>query len=300
MGDSRFMQLNTFESYGSDGTLLYMSIPFSLIIICCFTFIIHCTESLAYSMRLAGVRTKQIAIAMAFVTSTLLISRLSNMFQAPLLGAMVDTTVIIGTQEALQVLEYHFRIIIIAAFLGASFGAFLTPTVVQLFQKAILHFQETGSVPRIAFRALKPRNLIKIIQTFRFPNLFHMPSFSFQGIPKQFLIINVFVTSIYVIGVLCSLLAGAYLPEFRSTAIQLSGIVNGMATIMFTIFVDPSGARVTDQAVNNQRSVSDVRRVVFFLQTGKMLGILILAQLFLKPFAHYILWVTKLIQQWVS
>ena len=42
------------------------------------------------------------------------------------------------------------------------------------------------------------------------------------------------------------------------------------------------------------------RRVVFFLQTGKMLGILILAQLFLKPFAHYILWVTKLIQQWVS
>jgi len=90
------------------------------------------------------------------------------------------------------------------------------------------------------------------------------------------------------------------MPEFRSTAIQLSGIVNGMATIMFTIFVDPPGARVTDQAVNQQRPVDDVRRVVFFLQTGKMLGILILAQLFLKPFAMYILWVTKIIKHWVS
>ena len=90
------------------------------------------------------------------------------------------------------------------------------------------------------------------------------------------------------------------MPEFRSTAIQLSGIVNGMATIMFTIFVDPPGARVTDQAVNQQRPVDDVRRVVFFLQTGKMLGILILAQLFLKPFSMYILWVTKIIKHWVS
>ena len=127
-----------------------------------------------------------------------------------------------------------------------------------------------------------------------------MPKLSFGSIPRQFLVMNVFVTSIYVIGVLCSLLAGAYMPEFRSTAIQLSGIVNGMATIMFTIFVDPPGARVTDQAVNQQRPVDDVRRVVFFLQTGKMLGILILAQLFLKPFAMYILWVTQIIKHWVS
>ena len=68
----------------------------SVILVCIFTFIIHTTESLAYSMRLAGVRTKQVAIAMAFVTSTLLVSRLSNMFQAPLLGAMVDSSILMG------------------------------------------------------------------------------------------------------------------------------------------------------------------------------------------------------------
>lgn len=271
----------------------------SLLIICFFTATIHFTETIAYSMRLAGVRTKKIAIAMAFVTSTLLVSRLSNMFQAPLLGAMVDTTVLIGTTDALQLLETQFRLIIVAAFIGALLGSFVTPTMVVLFQKAIFHFLETGSLPSVFLRTLKPKNTLAILKSFKFPTIKSLKNIQLSTLPKQFLIVNIFVTSIYVIGVLCSLLAGAYLPEFRSTAIQLSGIVNGMATVMFTIFVDPPGARVTDQAVNGLRPENDVRSVVFFLQCGKLLGILILAQLFLKPLTLYIMWVTELIKLWV-
>ena len=114
-----------------------MAFSFSLLFISFFTFVIHMTESLAYSMRLAGVRSKQIAIAMAFVTSTLLISRLSNMFQAPLLGFMVDSAIIQNSNAALLGLEQQFRIIILFAFFGSFMGAFLTPTAVYLFQKAI-------------------------------------------------------------------------------------------------------------------------------------------------------------------
>ena len=132
----------------------------------------------------------------------------------------------------------------------------------------------------------------------KLPSLNMLSTIQLKTLPKQFLIINIAVTSIYVIGVLCSLLAGAYLPEFRATAIQLSGIVNGMATILFTIFVDPPGARVTDQAMNQERDQHDVRSVVFFLQCGKLLGILVFAQLFLKPFTYYIMWVTTLIKLW--
>tara|TARA_Y200000002_G_scaffold373656_1_gene373128 strand:- start:115 stop:891 length:777 start_codon:yes stop_codon:yes gene_type:complete len=254
------------------------------------------TESLAYSMRLAGVRTKQIAVAMAFVTSTLLVSRLSNMFQAPLLGFMVDSAIIENSQSALLALESQFRIIILFAFFGAFMGAFFTPTAVFLFQKAIQNFQQTGSIPSLVLSALRPSRFIKILKSFRFPKISSLKNISIKSLPKGFLIFNVFVTSIYVIGVLCSLLAGAYLPEYRSTAIQLSGIVNGMATIMFTIFVDPSGARITDQAVNGVRSQNDVRSVVFFMQLGKMFGIFVLAQLFLWPFSNYIMWVTALIK----
>jgi len=271
-----------------------------LLIVCFFTFAIHCTESLAYSMRLAGVRTKQIAIAMAFVTSTLLVSRLSNMFQAPFLGIMVDSAVLEGSVSAVEALELQFRFIILAAFFGAAFGALLTPTAVGLFQKAILQFQERGSIPSLAFFALKPRNILKILKAFRLPDFSALKTISWKNLPKSFLIFNVGVTSIYVIGVLCSLLAGAYLPEFRATAIQLSGIVNGIATILFTIFVDPPGARVTDQAINGVRPENDVRSVVFFLQCGKLLGILILAQLLFKPMTLYIMMVTKFIKHFFA
>jgi hypothetical protein len=277
-----------------------MDMSLSLIIICFFTGLIHTTESLAYGMRLAGIRTKQIAIAMAFVTSTLLVSRLSNMFQAPLLGAMVDTTILINTQESILQLENNFRVIIFCGFLGAFLGALLTPTAVSLFQKAIINFQETGSIPRVIFRGLKPKNIIKIFKLAKFPRVAALKTLSLTDVPKGFLIANVIVTSIYVIGVLCALLAGAMLPEFRSTALQLSGIVNGMATILFTIFVDPPGARVTDQAANGKRSENDVRSVVFFLQLGKMLGILIFAQVLLRPLSYYIVWVTEIIKLWVS
>ncbi len=272
-----------------------MSLGHPLVFVCFFTFLIHVTESLAYCMRLAGVRTRKIAIALAFVTSTLLVSRLSNMFQAPLLGSMVDKTIKLGAGPALTMLEYQFRFVIFSAFLGSLAGAFLGPTIVKFFSAAITHFQKNGSVPKVIIFALKPRNIVKMVKSFRLPRLSMLSDISLKGIPKQFLIINVVVTSIYTIGVLCSLLAGAYVPELRSTASQLSGIVNGLATIMFTIFVDPSGARITDGAVNGERPMSDVKSVVFFLQMGRIFGTLILSQILFKPFAIYIMWATRTI-----
>lgn len=260
----------------------------SLFIVCFFTFVIHLSESIAYSMRLAGVRTRQIAIALSFVMTTLFISRLSNMFQAPLLAVMVDKTILIGTQAAFSHLIFNFRIVIFSAFLGSMMGAFLTPTIVFLFQKAILRFLHRGSVPLLAIQIFHPRNFMEIIRAFRVPTLESFKHISLKNIPKTFLILNILVTSIYTIGVLCSLLAGLYLPQYRSTAIQLSGLVNGIATIFLTLIVDPSGARITDQAAHGLRPENDVRSVVFFLLLGRIFGILILSQILFMPFSLYI------------
>ncbi len=263
-----------------------------LLFVCLFTFLIHVTETLVYGMRLAGVRTRQIAIALSFVTSSLLISRLSNMFQAPLLGTMVDSAIAQGTPETL---EGYFRIILFAGFLGTLIGAFLSPTMIVLYQRAIVHFLSYGSIPKMAVHALKPRNLLAIARSFRLPRFASIKQMSMASLPKSFLILNIAVTAVYSIGVLCSLLAGACLPELRATAIQLSGIVNGIATILFTLFVDPAGARITDQAIHGVRPESDVRSVVFYLQMGRLFGILIVAQLMFTPFTQYIIWVTRMV-----
>ncbi|NDC82265.1 DUF2837 family protein [bacterium] len=270
----------------------------SLIVVGFFTTVIHLTESLAYSMRLAGVRTRQIAVSLSFVTSTLLISRLSNMFQAPLLGTMVDSTVMMPHANAIHILEMQFRWIILCGFLGSFLGFALTPTMVQVFAIGITKFSISGSVPRLAISFFSPRRLLKFIKMLRVPSVASLHTISVKRLPKTPLILNAIVTSVYTIGVLCSLLAGAMLPEFRSTANQLSGIVNGIATILFTLFVDPAGARVTDQAIHGIRPEADVRSTVFFLQFGRLFGTLVLSQVLLMPFTHYILWVTRILARW--
>eukprot|EP01047_Picozoa_sp_COSAG01_P000161 COSAG01_NODE_2_length_63927_cov_1357.611941_46_plen_271_part_00 len=263
-----------------------------LLWVCFFTFLIHMTESLAYTMRLVGVRTRQIAIAMSFVTSTLLISRLSNMCQAPFLGLLVDYAILDGSQGAIDGLIRSFRMVILAASFGVLMGMFLTPMAVSIFRRAITRFLKGGSLPGLILYGLRPSSILKGINLFKLPRLMMFRGLVWKALPKGFLMANIGVASIHCIGVLCALLAGALFPDFRSTAIQLSGIVNGIATVLLTMFVDPPGARVTDEAVHGKRSEDEVRSVVFFMQLGKLFGILIVSQLLLVPLARYIVWVT--------
>lgn len=270
----------------------------TVLIVSIFTFLIHLTESLAYSMRYAGLKTKQIAIAMSFVTSTLLVSRLSNMFQAPLLGKMVDNTGTTVNSAAIHQLMIDFRFIILAGAVGTTAGILLSPSFVNVFKLAIGKFLDVGSLPKMAILALKPSNTLKIIKCFRLPRLSMLNGVSISNIPKTFLVMNMFVTSIYTIGVLCSLYAGANLPLLKATAVQLSGIVNGIATILLTIIVDPEGARVTDQAMHGKRPISDVKTVVVFLLFSRLLGTLVVAQILFLPGSKYIMSVTEIIAKY--
>lgn len=264
----------------------------TLAIVCFFTAIIHMSESLALSMRLAGVRTKQIATSISFVNVSFLISRMSNMLQAPLLGAMVDSAV--RTGEA-AVLGVNFRYIILASFIGNLLGAFFTPTMVNVFEKGIIIFEQQGSIPRLIRAALMPRNIIKIFKSFRLPHVSSLKDIHYKNIPHGFLYLNICVVGIYAVGVLASLYAGALLPDMRATAVQLSGIVNGMATILLALMVDPSGAYITDQAVRGKRPINDVRTMIFYLLSGRLIATAILAQLIFIPSTEYIIYVAKFI-----
>ena len=270
-------------------------ISHSSIIIFVFTFLIHFTESSVYTLRLAGVRTKRIATALSLITSALLISRLSNMVQAPFVGLLVDQSVIEGP-ESISVLILIFRSFIVSACLGSIVGALCSATTVKLLEKFILKFEKSGSFIKTVLACLNPRSILKIKHYAHRPKLSALKTLSLKTIPKGFLIINVFVTAIYTIGVLCALLAGAMLPEFRATAIQLSGIVNGIATILLATFVDPIGAQITDQTQAGIRSENELKSVVTFLLLGRIVGTLVIAQVLLLPFSHYIAFITQIIQ----
>lgn len=51
--------------------------------------------------------------------------------------------------------------------------------------------------------------------------------------------VNMIITAIYTIGVLSALYAALIAPEIASTAMMASGLINGIATILLVIFIDP-------------------------------------------------------------
>ena len=261
--------------------------------VCILTGLIHFSETIATSMRLSGMRTRQVATSLSFVITALLISRLANMLQAPFLGGLVDSAIFHGHVEALA---GEFRMIIFAAFVGNVIGAIALPSAVALFTGAIREFEQVGSIPRVFFMMFRPSIFKKMIRSLRLPSRNSFKGISLKGIPRTFLWLNVAMVSIYTVGVLSSLYAGALVPSFRTTASQLSAIVNGVATILLVLMVDPTAAHIMDQAVKGKRPEGDVRSVVFFLVSGRIIGTLMVSQLLFFPASLYIRSVTLLVK----
>ena len=117
---------------------------------------------------------------------------------------------------------------------------------------------------------------------------------SINKIPPTFLLLNLLITSVSTIGVLAAIYAGAIVPEYRITASQLSGIINGEATILLALVVDPQAAIITDQTLQGQRSEQEAKTMVAFLVGGKIIGT-VLSQFIFVGAAKIIVLITKMI-----
>src|SRR5437764_7504803 len=109
-----------------------------LAIICGLTLIIHLIGTLAYSVRIAGVRTRRIAVSFALFNVLVLVSRTANSFQGPFLAKRVEQTL---AHAAAHSLVADFRWLLLSATCATVLGAFLIPTFQRLFSRAVMHFQ---------------------------------------------------------------------------------------------------------------------------------------------------------------
>lgn len=277
-----------------------------LLIVAGLTALIHAVNTLIYGVRLSGVRTERLATAISLFNVVFLVASTANMIQAPLLASIVDRAINAGLsaggvgspvyRQHLAVLEEDMRVVILAASVGTLLGALAIPPFVQLFSRIIMLFDEVGSVPRLVGMVFfSPRRVRRFLAQARMPRARTLrAAVRTRGLPKTFLIMNVLVIGIYTIGVLSALYAGALFPEFRSTATLLSGIVNGIATVLVATIVDPTAARITDQALRGVRPEADVKAMVAYLAGTRLLGTL-LAQLLFLPAAEWIRFVAQLI-----
>ena len=274
--------------YGSVSTLdsiegvLRMTLHLQLVFL--FTFIIHLISTLAYALRIAGVRTGRIAVSFALFNVLILFSRTSNTFQAPLLAKHVERSILGG---AAANIETDLRWMIVAASVATIVGMLLIPTFQRLFTKAIESFGNYRSIPRLLLRVFTPSGLQHIGEAASMPTRKNFSLLNFRLAPRKILLYNVVATSLLTVGVFASLYAGYLRPELRVTANNLSPVVNALSTILLYVFIDPYLSLLTDDVVAGRTSQAHFRKCVVLFASSRLVGTL-LAQLLLVPAARII------------
>jgi hypothetical protein len=248
------------------------------------TFIVQGVQIGAYAARLAGVQTKRIATSISLFNLLMTTGRLANLFVVFFVGPLSDQAGnavrdLQGNPAAVslwqQTFDLQLRLIVLAGTGGMILFAALLPMFTYLFRRGVRSFEARGSVPHSLARLVSVRVLLDVLRSQRLPTWAEIRSYDWRPVPKRLLIFNTLVMCVYAIGVQASYLASVLDVNVARTATSLSGVINGIGTIAFTLFVDPTSAMITDQAVHGKRSIEEVRSMVFYLSLTAILGTLI-------------------------
>ena len=263
-----------------------------LFLICFLTFVIHLIGTLAYSVRIAGVRTKRIAVSLALFSILMLVSRTSNSFLGPFLAKRVETN--LGAHASGALLG-DFRWLLASASLATIAGAVLIPTFQRVFCRAVLHFQVHRSIPKLILHAVFKGGLSYVRTAARVPAAATMTVMrSGHGVSGRITLLNVGATALWTVGVFAALYAGALDPSVRVTSSTLSSIVNGGATIMMAVFIDPHMSGMTDDVVEGKVTEGQFRKAIVWLVGSRLAGT-VAAQALLVPAAVLIASIARVI-----
>lgn len=260
-----------------------MHIDVQLIVICLLTAGINLIGTLAYAARIAGVRTRRIAMSFALFNILVLVSRTSNSFLGPFLAKRIESRLASGGGAALA---DDFRLVLASASIAVFVGILLVPTGQRMFAAAIGYFQKTRSTARLILRTATPSGLHAIRESIALPAKAHLHDLARPlGVGWGVLVANVLAQALITVGVLASLYAGYLNPDFRVTASQLSAVVNGFATILLFALIDPQLSVMTDDVVEGRISEPLFRRTIVWISLSRLAGTVLAQAVFLPAAA---------------
>ena len=82
------------------------------------------------------------------------------------------------------------------------------------------------------------------------------------GVSMPIIGLNVVAMALWTLGVFASLYAGYLKPELRVTCSDLSSVINGIATILMFVFIDPQVSVITDDVIEGRISDGRFRRAI--------------------------------------
>lgn len=263
-----------------------------VIIVLVLTVIISIIATLAYAVRIVGVKTGRIAVASAVFSIFALISRTANSIQAPLLSKKIENTIRIGNSENLL---YIFRWILFSTTIATIIGALLMPTFIKILGKAVESFSINRSIPKLLLHGFSKSGIEQFKSSVTKPRKENLSQLrNFKMMPKKVILLNTLAFSALTVGSLASLYAGCLNPALRTTCSSLSSVITGVATLLMVIFVDPYVSILTDDVIKGKCTEIQFNKCIIFIVGGLIVGT-ILAQFLLVPAAEVISFIAKVI-----
>ena len=260
-----------------------------ILLVALFTFVIHLTATLSLGVRIVGLRTSRWAVSFALFNVMVLVSRLANTLQAPLLAKTVETNIQAGQFDKIA----DFQWIIGFSTLATLTGIVFFPSFHRLMGKAVERYYHHRSISKLFIHGLSFRVMREVPTYLKWPDQANWQHVSKNhNVPISIFLLNVVANAVITISVLATLYAGYLNPDLRSTAASMSGMINGIATIILVLFIDPTIALLADEVTAGQHSAGYFRRYIILILLARLAGT-ILAQFLLVPFSYVIIWVAE-------
>jgi hypothetical protein len=259
-----------------------------IISVCILNFIISLIGTLAYSVRLVGVRTGKIAVTFALFNILMLFSRLAVTFQAPILTKYVEGNP--GSSDLLTI----FDIIIVVSGVATIIGALLIPTFQRILYKGVKSFAIDRSVPKLILHSFSKSGIRYMKDCISVPSKENVRQLTQKNLPKRIIFYNLITVAVLTVGALAPIYAGNLEPGLRATCVTLSSIVNGIATILMAVFIDPQLSIMTDDVIDGKCSEEEFRLCVVGMVGSKTIGTFA-SLLLLLPTSYLIVYVAKII-----
>ncbi|MCX6217432.1 lipid II flippase Amj family protein [Spirosoma sp.] len=253
------------------------------------SFLINLISTLSYSVRIVGIRTRKIAVSVALFNVLVLVSRTANGFQAPLLANIVEKKIGLGHTDPID----QFYWILWITSLATVVGGLLIPSFQRLFSFAVIHFSQHKSISGLLLASVSSRGFNLVRSSTVIPNYQNITRLVSKGpFPWRVFVFNIIAVSVLTVGVLASLYAGYLNPDLRTTSSNLSSVINGLATILLFLFIDPYLSILTDEVAEGRYNEPDFRNQVVIMVIARLLGTLI-AQLIFLPASQLIVFIAE-------
>lgn len=259
-----------------------------IVIVLVLNLIISIIGTLAYSVRLVGVRTGKIAITYSVFNILSLISRVAITFQAPILTKYIENNLNTGN------VVYIFNSIILVSGAATVIGAFLIPTFQRIFYRGVLRFSIDKSIPKLLIHSFSKTGINYMKECVAIPVSTNITKIKYKKLPVKIIIFNIIAVSLLTVGSIAPIYAGSIAPELRATCITLSSIINGTATVLMSIFIDPHLSIMTDEVMEGKCAEEDFRSCVVAMVGSKCIGTF--ASVFLLiPSSYIIIFIAKIL-----